>query len=177
MRRSHERRCGALLLALALLVSLLAGCTLPHPEPPMPTQAPSPLATARVTRISAFPDNHIAALEVYIASPTKVQQLHAALLALPTTHTATVTPCLEDIGVAYVIVFSSTARSLDAAWVKPDGCRQAKVDTSSALRYTTPQFWQIFADALGVDESVLFDLTPRSSGPYAPMPKIGDWVG
>lgn len=146
-------------------------------EPPIPTRVPSLLATARVTRISAFPDNHIAALEVYIANPTKVQQLYAALLALPTTHPATVTPCLVDIGVAYIIVFNRTAAPAGIAWVKPDGCRQAKVDTTSALRYTTPQFWQTFADALGVDESVLFDLTPRSSGPYAPEPEASDWVG
>jgi hypothetical protein len=165
------------LLALMLLASLLAGCTLPHPEPPIPTATPSPLARAQVTRISAFPSNHIAAFEADTANPTEAQQLYAALLALPTTDPAQFRSCPADAGIAYRISFYRVGGAGGIAWVKPDGCRQAKIGESNALHDTNPQFWQTFASVLNVNEDTLFDLTPHPTGPYAPAPSAFDWVG
>ena len=177
MGRTHKRRCGAALLALTLLASLLASCTTHHPEAPIPTRAPYPLARAQVTRISEFPSNHIAAFEADTANPIEAQQLYAALLALPTTRNATGTSCPKDTGVAYRISFYRVGEAGGIAWVKPDGCRQAKIGDSTVLHNTTPEFWQTFASVLNVKEDTLFDLTPRSSGSYAPTPTAFDWVG
>ncbi len=175
---------GARIRMLALLmVFMVTGCATTTAKPATPTSTATPVTpavrvtSARVTRITGFSNNHTPAFEATISDPVKAQRLYDAVLALPVTPANSAPGCLMDVAVAYRITFYDGAAMELMAWVKPDGCRNAKVGGSSVIHDTTSQFWQTFASSLGVSQETLFDLAPHSTGPHAPTPGDIDWVG
>ncbi len=63
--------------------------------------------------------------------------------------------CPLDAAVSYRITFNNGTVAKLTAWVKPDGCANAKISASSVSYDTTEQIWQAFAGALSVSESAL----------------------
>lgn len=165
------------LLAL-MLVALLTGCALAPPGPARRAAAPTttPLAlvtTAQVRRLVAL--DPAPPFSATISDPVKARSVYQALRALKV-DSGGAPSCLLDEGAAYRITFYNGSATMLTAWVKPDGCRQAKIGGSQLVYATTEHFWQTFASALGVNLHALFDLS-YDGGPAAPTPGPNDWSG
>lgn len=174
--RSQRRRGirSAIIAVVALLALTLAGCNLAAPNSARnPKTAGSGDPTSvHVLRTSAFPQNHIPPLDQTVTDPLKTQHLYAALQALPPPRSG-VFSCPDDVGEAYRLTFYRGQQEVFWADVKPDGCEGATFqngDRRSAVGQD--HFWTVFADALGVSMSDLWQM-PRASGPSAPQPSPG----
>jgi hypothetical protein len=164
---------GIIALLLALL---LTGCAHTSPRPARslatPTMTPlAPVITAQVLRLVEF--NVAPAFSATIADPVKARNVYQALRTLEVDSGAAPS-CPLDEGAEYRITFQDGSATVLTAWVKPDGCRDAKIGASSLVYATTEQFWQTFAIALGVSLNALVDLSYHG-GPAAPTPGPNDW--
>ncbi len=148
------------LLALAALV-LVAGCGTDY----FPT-------SVHVLRTDAFPDNHIPPFEETVANQAKAVRLYSALLALPAYPSGTV-KCPADFGVVYQLLFQGMASIQQHMSVQAGGCRGVSFNGTSHWTHsaaTSPQFWPLFAETLGVPESVVYPVVAQPTGPSAPTP-------
>jgi len=146
MRRSRRSR-GALLLLLAL-AALATGCA---SAAEAGASAPD---TLQVTRTSAFPENHIPALERSIHNAITVSALYAAVRALPSAPKGIV-HCPADFGVQYHLTFLRDNTPLLQATADASGCRWLRLG-SNDVRQTNDTFWSLLARTLGVPASALF---------------------
>jgi hypothetical protein len=158
---------------VALLALTLAGCNLAAAAPSsardLKTAGGGDATSVRVLRTSDFPQNHIRPLDQTVTDPLKTQNLYAALQALPPPPSG-IFSCPADFGEAYHLTFYHGQQEVFWADVKPDGCRGVVLqngDRRSAAGQD--HFWTVFANALGVSESGLWQM-PSASGPSAPQP-------
>lgn len=154
-------------LAIAALVGLvlLAGCAQSSP-----TLTSQTVTSLFVIRTGGFPLNHIPPFQRTATDAAKVQRLYNALLALPAFPPGTFS-CPADFGVAYHLTFFNQSVIALQATVKPDGCEGVSFNgTTQWTKWvaTSPQFWTLFADTLGVPESVVYPVVPQPAGPSAP---------
>lgn len=151
-------------LAIAALVGLvvLVGCA--QSSRTVTAQA---VTSLHVIRTSAFPQNHIPPFERTATDAAKVQHLYNALLALPTPPPGPLF-CPVDFGVAYHVTFFNQSVIVLQATVKPDGCRSVSLSNGKSRWAYSDTFWTLFADTLGVPESVVYPVVPQPTGPSAP---------
>lgn len=151
-------------LATAALVGfvVLVGCT--QSSRTVTSQTATSL---HVVRTSAFPSNHIPPFERTATDAAKVQRLYNALLALPAFPSGII-HCPADFGVVYHLTFFNQSVIVVQATVKPDGCRGVTLSNGQPRWVRDDQFWAVFADTLGVPESVVYPVVPQPTGPSAP---------
>ena len=150
-------------LAIAALVGLVVFVGCAQSSHTVTAQA---VTSLHVIRTSAFPANHIPPFERTATDPAKVQRLYNALLALPTPPPGIFCPI--DFGVAYHLTFFNRGVTILQATVKPDGCRSVSLSNGKSRWAYSDTFWTLFADTLGVPESVVYPVVPQPTGPSAP---------
>ncbi len=152
-------------LAIAALVGLvlLAGCA--QSSRAVTSQ---PVTSLHVIRTSAFPPNHIPPFERTATDAAKVQRLYNALLALPTPPPSGTIYCPADFGVAYHLTFFRMGTTVLRATVEGSGCRYVALSNGERRWAYSDTFWAVFADTLGVPESVVYPVVPQPTGPSAP---------
>lgn len=161
---------------VSLVALTLTGCALAPAGRERGAAAPTSTPLARVTsaqvvRLVAL--DQAPAFSATIADSEEASSVYQAMLALKVDNGAAPS-CPLDEGADYWITFRDESAAVLTAWVKPDGCRDAKIGASRLVYATTDQFWQTLASALGVSANSLFDLTYHG-GPTAPPPGPGDW--
>jgi hypothetical protein len=98
-----------------------------------------------------------------------VQRLLNALSALPA-YPSGIIHCPADFGVVYHITFQGQAFLGGQATIQAGECQGMSFNRTGRWAQwaaTSPQFWSLFADTLGVPESALFP-APQPTGPSAP---------
>lgn len=128
-------------VALALLIG--TSCSVP--------------ATA-VLRAVRYSEMHlVAAFDRSVNDAASAQRLHDALISLPVAQPRW---CAIGYGIGYRLTFSDMSRTILAASVESDGCREAILPRNDR-RATNDAFWETFAEVLGLDARNTDQLFPK----------------
>ena len=172
----HRRLLPWLAVPALLALVCLVGCAqvlASEPTPPRPTATmPPQFSSLQALRTSASPQNHIPPFEATVTDAAKIQHLFVAIEALPAYPTTTMY-CPQDLGVSYQLAFHSTTSQVIEVDIDAGGCQGVSVDGAQSAPYKwtafSPQFWQLFAETVGVSVSTL-SVSPQPAGPSAPKP-------
>jgi hypothetical protein len=170
----HRRRLPWLavpaLLALVGVVGYAWAVTSGLIPPQLPSPPPSS-SSLHVLRTSDFPQNHIPPFATTVTDANKITHLYMTIQALPAYPTGEF--CPVDFGVYYQLTFHSTTSPVPQVDIDATGCQGVSFgSTHSAPQKSvlwSPQFWQLFAQTLGVSASSL-SVLPQDTGPSAPTP-------
>jgi hypothetical protein len=158
------------LLALIGVVGYAWALTSGLIPPQLPSPTP-PFSSLQVLRTSDFPQNHVPPFETTVTDATTMKHLYVTIQALPAYPTNVM--CPADLGVYYQLTFHSPTSSVPQVDIDATGCQGVSFGgTHSAPQKSvswSPQFWQLFAQTLGVSASSLI-VSPHDTGPSAPTP-------
>lgn len=109
------------------------------------------------------PDGGAPTFDVTITDGARMRALYEATLALPPMPAGTYN-CPADFGVTYELTFGLGADGDVSASLEPSGCGLAHLigPGLSATRWTatSPGYWPLVAQSIGVDESAIYPYTP-----------------
>jgi hypothetical protein len=166
----HRRLLLWLTVSALLALVCLSGCAQILASRQAATVGP-PFSSLQVLRTSDFPQNHIPPFATTVTDAAKTGRLYEAIEALPAYPTGNML-CSVDWGVSYHLAFHSTTSSVPQVNIDAGGCRGVSFGGARSKpqkQASSPQFWQLFTETLGVSASTL-SVSPQSTGPSAPTP-------
>jgi hypothetical protein len=110
------------------------------------------IVSLEISRTSAYPQNHETftfPAKIEVTGTRQARAVAHALCELPKMPAGTIR-CPADVGPAYRLTFSSSARRLAPVTLEATGCQQ--VSGLGSVRWTarSPGFWRILAVAAGI---------------------------
>lgn len=157
-RSARRRAVVATAVLVATVALILTSCSRPAP--------------VVVTSAHVIETNASLPLDRTVRDAAKAQRLYDVVQAQPKFPPGPVS-CSVNWSKAYKLTFYRDGASVSFAFVQPDGCRAIMLPKRD-VRLSQDQFWEVFADALGVPVS---DLSPQpvpdSGGSPAPTATPG----
>jgi hypothetical protein len=111
----------------------------------------------RLTRFSTMPENHYPAFDRSLADVAAARRIFDAVNALPPAPKDRF--CPASFGLRYRLSFNEAARVSLSVVVEGDGCAEV-VFTQSDKRMTDDAFWDLLADAVGVERADIHFVKP-----------------